>query len=159
MNSSLPTQRRPIDLKELTKLNGLSISAGARCHWSHNEEFTVADEVTCLLEERVTGFPFSSAFILPKHASIFPPKKICFRSAGERSFFFYSRFGTYNQSGINFERSKMWSWEWPAKIVEDFFHTNSGTTLVVLRSLYWLRLFNTYNYLRHIRSYTAPNFK
>lgn len=32
ISSSLPTLTRPIDLKELTKLNGLSISAGARCH-------------------------------------------------------------------------------------------------------------------------------
>lgn len=30
--SSLPTLGRPIDLKELTKPNGLSISAGAQCH-------------------------------------------------------------------------------------------------------------------------------
>lgn len=29
MNSSLPTPRRPIDLKELTKRNGLSIKAVA----------------------------------------------------------------------------------------------------------------------------------
>lgn len=88
MDMSLPTPRRPTSLKELTKLNGLSIKAVAWCQESQNEEFTVPEGVTCLFEERVTGFSFSLACLCLDMLLFFFffSQKICFRSAGERSF-------------------------------------------------------------------------
>lgn len=105
-SSPLPTPRKPRDLNGLTRLNGVPTTAVAQCHRRQSEEVPVPEEVTCLSEERGTGFPFSSAFILPRHASLFPPKDLL-QVSWRKEFLLNSRFGTDNQSGMGFERSRM----------------------------------------------------
>lgn len=110
MDITLPTPRRPISLKELTKLNGLSIKAVAWCQESQNEEFTVPEGVTCLFEERVTGFSFFLACLCLDMLHFFFSKRFA-SGQPERGVLLNSRFGRESWSGINFERSKMWGLE------------------------------------------------
>lgn len=164
VDSSLSTPRSPIDLKEpashlvspskpwpdanKAKMRSLQFQNNHMSLWGKS------------------GWVYFLFSIYPcldmLHFSVFSPKKNLLHVSRREEILLNSRFGMDkpdNQSGINFERSKMWGQMtgqsyWKKKNI--FSHTKSVTTLKLLGSL-WVS--DAYNYLMHLRSPTCPNFK